>query len=118
VVTVFLRHHKWAVVTASFHVLAAIPLVLSRLGLYVILFPRFPYRLSSYILVGMHAAALALLVAALGLLWRQWRTLRTRPLAAGAGFDVGEPRRATPDRCPECGTLPTAQAARPGGAGG
>src|SRR5258706_14714614 len=101
VATAFLRHHKWAVVTASSLVLAAIPLVLPRVVWYVILFRRFPYRLSSYILVVMYAAALALLVAALGLLWRQWRTLRTRPLAARARFDVGEPRRATPGRCPE-----------------
>ena len=91
VATAFLRHHKWAVITASSLVLAAIPLILPRLVWYVILFPRFPYRLWSYILVVIHAAALALLVAALGLLWRQWRTLRTRPLAAGAGFEVSIP---------------------------
>jgi hypothetical protein len=100
VVTAFLRHRKWAVVTASSLVLAAIPLVLPRLVWYVILFPRYPYRFSSYILVVIHAAALVIMVAALGLLWRQWRTLRTRALAAGAGFEVGEPRRATPERCP------------------
>jgi hypothetical protein len=57
-------------------------------------------------------------LALLPAVW-SWRAVRRRRrsrqgMCQTCGYDL----RATPERCPECGAVPSAQAARPGGAGG
>jgi hypothetical protein len=62
------------------------------------------------------AITLALLIAPARRCLSRYRFAR-RMLARRCGI-CGYDLRATPDRCPECGSVPLAQAARPGGAGG
>jgi hypothetical protein len=57
---------------------------------------------------GLHPTVFALFRA------RRKRAGWNRGKCDRCGYDL----RATPERCPECGTVPPAQPARPGGAGG
>jgi len=76
----------------------------------------YPFRVRCATLLAVAAALplsrLALMVARLGRRYYA-RHFGPRPdRCEKCGYDL----RATPDRCPECGAIPTAQAARPGGA--
>ena len=51
-------------------------------------------------------------------LWLAGRYRRRRRERSGHCAVCGYDLRATPERCPECGAVPSAQQARPGEAGG
>ena len=64
-------------------------------------------ELADWIVVGIFGV----LPAAMIRRWRRFASRWSQGLCQTCAYDV----RATPDRCPECGTVPTAQPARPAG---